>query len=370
MMTVRVGIAGTSLWADSMYLPALANFPAAEVVAVCGRDPERTRAFAERWHIPRFYTDARELIAAGNLDALIIATSNDSHHPIALAALDAGLHVLCEKPLALNAAQAQQMVDRARVTGLKNMVPFTYRYLPTSVYLKQLIDDGYIGRPYHLNMRYYADYGRDARYQWVFDRGIAGAGVIADLGAHWFHLARWFFGEIDGLSCALSDQVKRPDAPDGHPYERADDTAIVTLWFASGAVGTLMLSTVAWEGTKFGQTQQMEFHGSDGTLYSTVDWDAVQEVRGVKAGARTGAKPLQIPDALWGNARRDTVHNTYRDVFRRQQHMAREFITAIADDRPIYPDFVEGARVQQLIDAAVASAQNGSCRVEIAAPKR
>ncbi len=364
-MAIRVGVVGTSLWADSMYLPALANDPLAEVVAVCGRDPERTRAFAFRWNIPHFYTDYRALIAAGNLDALIIATSNDSHHPIALAALDAGLHVLCEKPLALNHGQALEMVEKARATGLKNMVPFTYRYMPTSVYLKQLIDDGYIGKPYHLNLRYYADYGRDAKYQWVFDNRVAGAGVIADLGPHWFHLARWFFGEIAGLSCTLADLVKRPDAPDGHPYERADDTAVVTMRFASGAVGTFMLSTVAWEGTKFGQTQHMEFHGSDGTLYSTVDWDALQNVRGVKAGERTGAQLLPIPDALWGNARRDTVHNTYRDVFRQQEHMAREFVRAVAEDKPVYPDFAEGVRVQQLIDAAVASAQSGSCWIEV-----
>ena len=348
-----------------MYLPALAQHPLAEWVAVCGRDPERTSAFASRWNIPHFYTNYQEMLATGNLDAIIVAATNDAHYPITMAALDAGLHVLCEKPLALNFAQAKAMADKATSLHLKNMVPFTYRYLPTNRYLKQLIDNGYIGQPYHLNLRYYADYGRDAKYQWVFDSEVAGSGVIADLGAHWFHLARWFYGEISGLSCTLADVVKRPDAPDGHSYPRADDIAMVTLRFASGAYGTFMLSTVAWEGTKFGQTQHMEFHGSGGTLYSSVDWDTVQEVRGISAGQRGGAQPLLIPDALWENARRDTVHNTYRDVFRRQNHMAREFITAIAEDKPVYPDFAEGARVQQLIDAAVTSAKAGGCWVEV-----
>jgi levoglucosan dehydrogenase len=348
-----------------MYLPALAQHPQAEWVAVCGRDPERTRAFAARWNVPHFYSNYRDMLAAGKLDALIVAAANDVHYPITMAALDAGLHVLCEKPLALNFAQAQAMADKAKSLGLKTMVPFTYRYMPTNRYLKQLIDDGYIGQPYHLNLRYYADYGRDAKYQWVFDADVAGSGVIADLGAHWFHLARWFYGEISGLSCTLADVVKRPDAPDGRSYPRADDTALVNLRFASGAYGALMLSTVAWEGTKFGQTQHMEFHGSGGTLYSTVDWDAVQEVRGISAGQRGGAQTLPIPDALWENVRRDTVHNTYRDVFRTQNHMAREFITAIAEDTPVYPDFAEGARVQQLIDAAVSSSKAGGCWVEV-----
>ena len=348
-----------------MYLPALQNHPLAQVVAVCGRDPARTQAFATRWNVPRSYTDYRAMLADGNLDALIVASTNDSHHPITMAALDAGLHVLCEKPLALNYAQAQDMAAKAQATGLKNMVPFTYRYLPTFRYLKQLIDDGYIGRPYHLNMRYYADYGREAKYQWVFDAAVAGAGVIADLGPHWFHVARWFYGEITALSCALDNILKRPDAPGGKDYLRADDTAIVTMKFASGALGTMMLSTVAWEGTKFGQTQHLELHGSDGTLYSTVDWDAVQDVRGVKAGQSGGARPLPVPDELWEGARRDTVHNTYRDVFRQQNHMAREFIIAIAEDKPVYPDFAEGARVQQLVDAAVASSRAGCCWIVV-----
>jgi predicted dehydrogenase len=348
-----------------MYAPALSQHPLAEVVAVCGRDLERTRAFASRWNIPRYYTSYQDMLEADNLDALIIAASNDVHYPITMAALDAGLHVLCEKPLALNFAQAQEMADKAASLGLKNMVPFTYRYLPSVRYLKQLIDEGYIGQPYHLNMRYYADYGREAKYQWVFDKEIAGAGVIADLGAHWFHLARWFYGEITGVSCILADVVKRPNAPVGRDYPRADDTAMVTVRFANGAYGAMMLSTVAWEGTKFGQTHHMELHGSSGTLYSSIDWDIVQEVRGVTAGQRGGAQLLSIPDALWEGARRDTVHNTYRDVFRTQNHMAREFIAAISEDKPVYPDFAEGARVQQLIDAAVSSANSEGCWVKV-----
>lgn len=348
-----------------MYLPALAQHPLAEWVAVCGRDPERTRAFAARWNVPQNYTDYREMIASAKLDALIIAASNDMHYPITMAALDAGLHVLCEKPLALNFAQASEMAARATALGRKNMIPFTYRYMPTNRYLKQLIDTGYIGQPYHLNLRYYADYGRDPKYQWVFDSEVAGSGVIADLGAHWFHLARWFFGEIDSLSCTLTDLVQRANRPDGGDYPRADDVAMVNLRFKDGAVGALMLSTVAWEGTKFGQTQHMEFHGSGGTLYSTVDWDNVQNVRGISAGERDGAQDLPIPNDLWENARRDTVHNTYRDVFRQHEHMAREFITAIVEDKPVYPDFAEGARVQQLIDAAVSSAHAGGCRVSV-----
>src|SRR5260370_36837882 len=127
---VRVGVVGTSLWADSMYLPALKNHPKAEIVAVCGRDPDRTQAFAARWNVPHFYTDYRTLLDAGGLDALIVASANDSHYPITMAALDAGLHVLCEKPLALNVGQAREMADKAKAPRPKEVVPLPDTFMP------------------------------------------------------------------------------------------------------------------------------------------------------------------------------------------------------------------------------------------------
>lgn len=360
---VRVGIVGTSWWADSMYLPALRKHPQAEIVAVCGRDYQRLQDFADRWTIPCTYTDYRYMIDEAELDAIIIASSNDSHYPITMYALDAGLHVLCDKPLAQNARDAQEMADMAKGKGVKTMVPFTYRYMPTTRYVKQLIDDGYIGKPYHLNMRYYTGYGRESGYNWRFDTDIAGAGVIADLGSHWFHIARWMYGEITGLSCYCDTLIERANRPQTNDdYTRAEDSALITVRFASGAYGSLHVTTVAWEGTKFGQTHHMEFHGSEGTLYNYVDWETVQEVKGCKAGETPVLLP--VPDSIWNGARHDTVHNTYRDIFREQDNMTREFITAIAEGRECSPDFSEGARVQQLVDAAVESAKT-RCWIDV-----
>lgn len=362
---IRVGIVGTSWWADGMYMPTLQNHPQGEFVAVCGRDPQRTREFAARWNVPQAFTDYRAMIDEGKLDAIIVASINDSHYQITMDALDAGLHVLCEKPLGQNVDQAQKMAAKAQETGLKTLVPFTYRYMPTNRYVKQLIDEGYIGKPYHLNMRYYAGYGRESKYDWRFDADVAGAGVVADLGSHWLHLARMFYGEVVGLSCYFDTLTPRPNHPDEGDYQRADDTALITVRFANGAYGVLQVTTLAWEGTSFGQTHNMEFHGSGGTLYSLVDWDNVQQVRGIKAGEKGGLRDLPIPDSIWQGARHDTVHNTYRDVFREQNTMTREFITTIAEDKPCFPDFAEGARVQTLVDAAIQSAKNNCCWVEV-----
>ena len=93
------------------------------------------------------HTDWRDLLDGGTVDAVIVASPNDTHHPIVLAAAERGIHVLCEKPVALDATQALEMVDAAATAGLTTMVPFTYRWMPTNQWIKALIDDGYVGRP-------------------------------------------------------------------------------------------------------------------------------------------------------------------------------------------------------------------------------
>lgn len=365
--TVRVGIVGTSWWADAMYLPALQNHPDAEVVAVCGRDETRAKQFAARWNVPQYFIDGdyESLIDSGEIDAIVVSSANDSHYPITMRAIDAGLHVLCEKPLAMNYTQAKEMVTAAHEKGIKHMVPFTYRFMPTARYLKELIDSDYIGKPYHLNLRYYTGFGRDSHYLWRFDLGEAGAGVVGDIGSHFLYLARWFYGEITAVSCLLGYNVERGPRPDGHPYEQADDTAIITVEFENGAQGVIHVSSMSYEDTPFGQIHNMEFHGSRGTLHSYTDWDTVQQVSGARLG-EGAVRQLPIPDHIWGNARRDTVHNTYRDVFRQQDHMTRAFISGIRDDNAeiVSPDFDDGARIQQIVEAAQRSAKENR-RVEV-----
>ncbi len=355
---IRVGIVGTSWWADEMYLPALQTHPEAKIVAVAGRDPQRTQKFAEKWDVPDFYTNYQHLISSGKIDALIVASLNETHYPVTMAALDAGLHVLCEKPLAVTYAQAQEMAEKAQKVGVQTMVAFTHRYMPTSRYLKQLLDEGYIGRPYTLNMRYYSGGARKPGYKWKNDKAKPGAGVLYDLGSHWLHLARWFYGEIVGLTCYMDAILPH----EGH--ESADDITTMTVKFANGAMGILTVGRLGWEGNKPGQAQAMDFHGSDGTLYLTLDWDTVQEIRGVKDG-RMGVENLPVPESIWQGARRDTVMNTRDDVFYTQNVMAREFFSNLAAGKSSFPDFAEGARVQQLIEAAVQSAENGCCWIKL-----
>ena len=362
--TVRIGIAGTSWWADSMYLPALAGHPLADVRAVAGARPEHTRDFAQRWGIPHAYDSVEAMLDAEPLDALIVATPNRSHYAIAHAALERGLHVLCEKPVGMSAAEARRLADLAAARGVTTMVPFTYRNMPGMRYLKELVDEGYIGQPHHLNMRYFAGYGRGGEYAWRFDLDTAGAGTGGDLGSHLAYLARWYFGEVASVTAEFGWSVPRAARPDGTDYPRGEDSAIILLRFENGATGSLHVSSVAHEPSSFGQLHAVELHGAAGTLHHVNDWASVQTVSGARRDEAT-VHDLPIPDRCWGGAPRDDVHATYKHVFREQETQARAVVSAVAAGERVAPDLADGLAAQRIVDAAVRSAREGR-RVAIA----
>jgi predicted dehydrogenase len=353
--SIRVGLVGPGWWAETMFVPAVEAHTDADLVAVCGRDLGRTRAFADAHGIDHVFSDAQEMFDSGVIDAVIISTINRVHHPLTMAALDAGLHVLCEKPLATTIEEADEMAATARETGLTCHVPFTYRYMPVTHYVKRLLEEGYVGRPYLLNLRYYTGYARDGRYAWRFDPAEAGnAGVLGDLGSHWVDLAQWYFGEIEAVTCVTSHTVEREPRPDGGKYDPLDDGATIIVEFESGAQGVLTVTAAVYEDSPFGQTHQIDVFGSEGTLYALNDWNTVQQVRGAKVGDHVADLP--IPDGVWGDARRDFVHDTYRDIYRNQDVLTRGWLSAIRDGEKYSPDFDTGAAVQRVISACETSA--------------
>jgi predicted dehydrogenase len=363
---VRIGVVGTSWWADAMYLPALANHPLADVRGVVGGSrPAHTREFAARWNVPGAYDSLEAMLDAEPLDAVLVLTSNRSHVDLTLAAIGRGLHVLCEKPLAMSARQAREIVEHADRAGVITMVPFTYRFMPAARYVKELVDEGYLGRPYHLAMRYWTGYGRTGAYAWRFDHGEAGSvGVAGDIGSHWVYLARWYFGEIEAVTAVVTHLVPRAARPDGAPYEVADDAATIVLEFANGATGTLQVTSLAYEPGPFGQRHDWDLVGSGGTLHVANDWVRTQQVHGIRDG-EPELRELPIPDRIWGGARREVVQDTYKDVFRQQDHMTRAFVTAVAEGRPASPDVHDGLAVQRVLEATAISAREGR-RVRIA----
>ena len=122
------------------------------------------------------------------------------------------------------------MTQLAQKTKLANLVPFTYSFMPTARYLKRLIDQGYIGKPYHCNLRYYTGYRRKTEYTWRLNAAEAGSGALGDIGSHFIYLAQWMIGPVSAVSCRLGSPIDRPDTtPDGKPFTHKQEIAEIAL---------------------------------------------------------------------------------------------------------------------------------------------
>ena len=349
---VRVGVVGTSWWADLLYLPSLTSHPQAEVVAVCGRDRERAEALARKYGVPEVFADYRAMIQRAGLHALVVSTPDDLHHPIAMQALDAGLHVLCEKPLALSVAQARELYERAEAAGVRHMVLYTYRWLPPYQLVRDLLDRGYLGRIYHCDMRYVGGFGRDPADRWRLDPQRA-RGVVGDIGSHMIDLARWYIGDVAKVSAHLTSFVGRVGAQ-GQRLEGTNDSAILTLLFQNGAQAAIRLSSVVHIGDR-GQEQHVVLSGEAGTLEIRQTF-AHAEVYGARHDEQHFTRLLALDYPQDPGAQPMTAMLA---PFQAQAIGPRLFIEAIVENRPVAPNFYDGLQTQVVIDAAFQSHQSG-----------
>jgi predicted dehydrogenase len=353
---VRVGMVGTSWWADGMHLPSLKSHPQADVVAIAGRDPARAHAMAQKYDIPQVFADYRAMLAEGNLHALVVSVPDDLHYPIVMDALDAGLHVLCEKPLALDGRQAKAMYEKAVGRGVRHMTYFTWRWRPQIHYVHHLLEQGFVGRVLHCQFSQVSGYARGDEYAWRFDARRAN-GVLGDLGSHIFDMARWYVGDITRVNARLSTLVAR-QGTGGEPSIQANDLASLTAEFANGAQGTMQVSAVAAVGVD-GHELHVALHGADGSL--VLDYGgAGASIRGVRSG-ELAFLPLAMPDSYWGSADPKQPF----EVFLKEPAGPRAFIDAILSGRPATPSFYDGWRAQAVIDAAIESDRTG-CWVDVA----
>jgi predicted dehydrogenase len=351
---VRVGLIGTSWWSAFALAPALAAHPRAKIAAVCGRNAERTREFATEFGIGTVFHDPNDLIAAPGLDAVVVALPDDLHHRVTMAAIDRGLHVLCEKPLASTAAQAREMRDRAVAAGVVHMVMFTYRWMPFYRYVSELLRDGFIGACHHAEFRFVMAHGRSPHYAWRFDAARAN-GVLADLGVHLIDLARWMVGDVSGVASHLGVVVERLGAG-GDRLEPANDSATLLLDFVGTASGVLHASAVSHLGERL-FVQEVRLYGSEGTLEVDVVMGADTAectVRGTSATSGVMAA-LPVPDAYWGGVDPTTPFR----VFGVHSAGARAFVDAVLGVGPTTPDFTDGLEAQRVVDAALRAAASG-----------
>jgi predicted dehydrogenase len=352
---VHVGVVGTSTYAEFMHFLSLRSHPQAELVAICGRNRERAEEMAAKYYVSKVFTDYKAMIHQGGLDAIIVAAPDDLHYEITMQALAAGLHVLCEKPLALTAQQAQEMYEEAEKVKVKHMVMFTYRWLPFFRYVHDLLDQGYIGRCYHGELRYLMGHGRNKEYRWRFDQKRAN-GTLADMGSHMIDLARWLVGDISRVNAKLSSFVDHQGA-DGVKIDPANDSAFLLAEFANSAQGMIHASSVTY-GADRSMLQQVYLYGDAGSLEIDITYRGAN-VRALIRAAREGDEAfhtLDVPASYWGEVNPSEPF----DVFTRQPVGTRSFIDAILSNSPVTPSFYDGYKAQQVIQAAMDSHRSGN----------
>ena len=344
---LRIGVIGTG-FAGTLHLNAIQGLPEATLHAVCSRRADRALAAALDFGAESHTTDYRELVRDPDLEAVIVAVPPHLHHPMVLAALEAGKHVLCEKPLARNLAEARDMVRIVERVGVVAMVNLQLRFLAVRAQIKELIDGGYLGEPHAASIvvhRSSLNDPYDRPFGWLMEQEKAG-GMLGATGPHHIDALRWWFGEVKAVAGATATLVPRRRLPDSNTMAKvdADDNYAVLLKFANGAVGTIHVSaTAAFEGD-----EELTLSGSRGTLRLHGD-----RLFGAQAGAATLTElpPPEVSD--------DGLPEFSHYLMKPTALLQRAWARAIRLGEPPPATFGDGVKVQELLDAVARSSQQG-----------
>lgn len=351
---VRVGFIGTSWWMDLAHFPIFKADARVDMAAVCGRNRERAQEMAAKYDIAEVYTDYRDMIEHGQLDAIVVAGPDDLHYPMTMRALDAGLHVICEKPLALNAADAKAMYAKAEAKGVCHMTFFTWRAMPHYRYMRQLLDQGVIGRPYHAHFRFMMGFALSPGYKWRFDPARAN-GVLGDSGSHMISIAQYLVGDVAQVSAQLATCADH-EGPDGQPIQGANDSAQLLLEFSNGAQGIIDVSAVAK--IDGGAEQSVAIYGETGSLVASLTFPT--RLRLWQTIGDEPAQEVTMPDEyLAGYDLTQPLGAQLVPIFTHQPIGCRHFIDSILAGQPTDSDLYVGWQVQEVIDAAIASHASG-----------
>jgi predicted dehydrogenase len=350
-----------------------------ELTAVAGRNLEAMSAAAERLGFASTETDWRALVERDDIDLIDICTPGDSHAVIAIAALRAGKHVLCEKPLANTVEEAEQMAAAARVAaerGVWAMCGFTYRRTPALALARQLVEADRIGTVRQVRAQYLQDWLHDANapMTWRLDKSKSGSGALGDLGAHLVDTAQWLTGQaISGVSAILETFVtSRPlsgersglgghgdsgaDVPRGEVT--VDDAALFTARFDGGATGV-------FEATRFAlgrkNALRIEINGTEGSIaFDFEDNNVLKFFDGTEPVEEQGFRRILVtePDHPYVSAWWPPGHGLgYEHGF---THQVVDLVSAIAENLQPEPSFDDGLRVQRVLGAVEDSAARDS----------
>jgi predicted dehydrogenase len=356
---IRVGVIGTGRIANMVHLPSLRLCPdLCEVLGVASRVEGSAAAFAAQWGIARVYPDWRILLGDPQIDAVVVCPPSGLTAAIAQAAITAGKHVLCEKPLGLSAPEARQLQSAAERSGRIHMVAFTFRFVPALRFLKRLVTEGHFGEVRHWRLSHITDLMLDPATPaaWRNDRTQAGAGVLADMGSHGVDCARYLLGEITAVSGTSRLYVRERPIPTGQGTVRvdADDACSFTAEFAGGGIGTFDFNrAVAGRGgSGRANYQSVEIHGTGGAAFYELIRPFELQISLGPAMTRTQQwARAEVPFDLMkypGSPRNPRMDDPLLG-YKFDQSVA--FLRAIRGETQDYPTFRDGAAAQQVVDA-------------------
>jgi predicted dehydrogenase len=342
---VRVAIVGTG-GMGVCHAQEFSRIPGVRIAAVCDVDAGRAREFVAG-HTPgaAVFTDAARLLREAAIDAVSIVTPDQLHAPLSLLALAAGRHVLCEKPLATNYADAKRMVAAAKKAGVVNMVNFSYRNAPALQKAAQLVRAGRLGEIVHVEASYrqswlsskvWGDWKTSPMWLWRLSTKHGSRGVLGDIGVHILDFSSFPVGPIRSVQARLKTFTKLKGRRRGAYPLDANDSALMQVEFANGALG--VIHATRWA-TGHANSLALSVHGTKGALRLDLDHSA-DEVQ-VCLGS-------DIHRPRWSIVKAQPTPNIYE-----------RFIAALRSGRSGDPDFARGAEIQKVLDRCFDSDRSG-----------
>jgi len=337
---IRLAILGTGGMAN-VHAERFAAIKNCRLVAAADVDLARAEEFAKKHKIPQAFQGSDALLAGAEFDAVSIVAPDPFHTPLALQCLKAGKHVLCEKPLALNAADANKMVVAARKAGVIAMVNFSYRDWPAIQAVTKLVQKGALGEIRHVEASYlqawlvskiWGDWRTTPAWLWRLSTKHGSRGALGDVGVHIVDFASFPVGPISSVYCRLKTFAKAPRNRVGKYLLDANDSAVLNVEFENGAIGTI--HTTRWCG---GHANRLflKIAGTKGTV--EIDSDRTTTGYRICSGAN-------LDKGIWKDVEAPKTLNNYQ-----------RFIRAIQSGTPDQPDFACGAAAQKVLDACLLS---------------
>jgi myo-inositol 2-dehydrogenase/D-chiro-inositol 1-dehydrogenase len=330
---------------------------------VCARNTARADAFAANWGYQSTETDWRKLVERSDIDLIDIASPNDTHAEIAIAAAKAGKIVMCEKPLGRTSAEAAAMVDAVESAEVPNMVWYNYRRVPAVMLLKQLLDEGRLGRIFHYRAKFLQDWTisqdlpQGGEGLWRLDAAVAGSGVTGDLLAHNIDTALWLNGPIRELTAMTETFIKQRKHNLTGKVEPVgiDDASAFLCRFQNGSLATFEATRYA-RGHKALNT--LEINGEHGSaMWDLHDLHRVQWFDHRDEGRLRGWRSIHVSDGDHPYMKHWWVPGLQIGYEHTFIHQAADFLEALASGKTAAPTFRDGLATDHVTDAVLKSAK-------------